>query len=108
MSQFDDVYDEQNRLACLEQNQQILVEQIQHLSNVLTQFFSNQPTPSQPNLNLPQPPPFSGIATQLLEFKMKLFQLLHGNPHTYTTSQTQLCHHVYNVRYMLHHNLYIK
>ena len=38
----------------------------------------------------PQPLLFSGVATELPKFKMKLFQFLHGNPHTYTTSQTQL------------------
>ena len=46
--------------------------------------------PPQPNLNLPAPPSFSGLATDLAEFKMKMVQFLNGNPNTYTTSRTRL------------------
>ena len=90
MSQFDDAIHEQNRVAFLEQNQQILVDQIHHLPNVLSQFSTNQRPPSHPNFNLPQLLPFSEVASELHEFKMKLFQFLHGNPHTYTTPRNQL------------------
>ena len=44
--------------------------------------------PPQPNLNLPAPPSFPGLATEFGEFKMKIVQFLNGNPHTYTTSRT--------------------
>ena len=93
MSQIDSsdlLQTEQNRISFLEQNQQLLVDQIQHLSSVISQVSTNPSPPSHPNLNLPQPPSFSGIASDLPDFKMKLFQFLHGNPHTYTTPQTQL------------------
>ena len=42
--------------------------------------------PPQPNLNLPTPPSFSGLARELPEFKMKMCQFLNGNSHTCTTS----------------------
>ena len=77
---------DQNRLAFFGQNQQHLVDQIKLLSNALSQVSTNQPTLSHPNLNLPQPPPFLGVATELPECKMKLFQILHGTPNTSITS----------------------
>ena len=49
-----------------------------------------QVIPHHPNLNLPIPPNFSGIATDLPEFRMKMTQFLNGNSHIYTTSQIQL------------------
>ena len=53
--------------------------------------------PPQPNLNLPTPPSFSGLATELPEFKMKMCQFLNGYPHTYTTSRTQLLYAGHNL-----------
>ena len=46
--------------------------------------------PLPPNLNLPSPPSFSGLAKDLPEFRMKMTQFINGNPHIYTTSRTQL------------------
>lgn len=82
--------DDQHRIALLEQNQQQLVDEIQRLSQHIS-AASSFPSPSpHPNLKLPQPPPFSGLATELPEFKMKLSQFLRGSPHTYSTSESQL------------------
>ena len=74
-------HDDHSRIAFLERNQQ-------HLSQRQLQRFQNGF--SHPNLNLPQPPSFSEVATNLPGFKMKFFQFLHENPHTYTSSQTHL------------------
>ena len=84
-----------DRIILLEQAQYQLINQLNHfISQPAPPPAPPPPTPqpihSHPNLNLPQPPSFSGIVTDLPEFKMKMFQFLHGNPHTCTTSKTQL------------------
>ena len=48
------------------------------------------PQPLRPNLNLPQPAPFSRLPSELETFKLKLFQFLNGNHNTYTESESQL------------------
>ena len=45
---------------------------------------------TRPNLNLPQPPLFSGIPSELQTFKVKLHQFLKGNHNTYSDSESQL------------------
>ena len=73
-----------------------------HLMTVFTQVSSNPPTPAHPNLNLPQPPPFSGVASELPEFKMKLFQLLHGNPNTYCKGAIRQERHCFRASNHIH------
>ena len=83
-------------------------QSIEHLNRFVSQPATHVPPPPtpppppivippQPNLNIPTPPSFSRLATELPEFKMKMFQLLNGNPHTYTTSRTQLLYAGHNL-----------
>ena len=80
-----DAQDEKNRINYLEQNVQYLINQIQQL-----QSQTQPPLPTRPNLNLPQPPQFSGLPTELPLFKVKLLHHLVGNQSTYHDSNTQL------------------
>ena len=48
------------------------------------------PQALRPNLNLPQPAPFSGLPSELQTYKLKLFEFLIGNHNTYTESESQL------------------
>ena len=90
--QQDQQQQEQNRLFQLGQKIQLLVNEIHHLCNVVARTFSTPPTQSRPNLNLPQPPPFSRVPSELPTFKLNLHQFLRGNNNTYTDSETQLLH----------------
>ena len=72
--------------------------QNQFLMGQQNQNFQNQNFPSQgppqlaprPNLNLPQPKEFTGIATELKTFRHKLVQFLRGNYNTYFDAQSQI------------------
>ena len=77
---------DQARIAFLEQNVNYSTTSIQQLQN-----NDPQPIPQQishPNLNLPQPPPFSGSPSELPIFKLKLIHYLVGNQNTYHDSET--------------------
>ena len=94
MAEFDDAQAAQeidaaqhdrDRVTFLEQNVQYLVNQIQQLQN-----RPPPPSPPRPNLNLPIPPQFSGLPTELPLFKLKLLHYLVGNQATSYDSETQL------------------
>ena len=53
--------------------------------NVHPQYIT--PPPTRPNLNLPEPPRFSGTPSELPSFQLKLCQFLRGNYNTYFDSQ---------------------
>ena len=84
---------DRERILQLEQAQCQLLNQLHHfISQPVAPVPPPPPPPPppivlppQPYLNLPTPPSFSGLATKLPEFKMKMRQFLNGNPHTYTT-----------------------
>ena len=48
------------------------------------------PPPPRPNLNLPTPPPFSGLPSDLRPFKLRVTQFIGANIETYATTQDQL------------------
>ena len=48
------------------------------------------PPPPRPNLNLPTPPSFSGIPSELRPFKLRVTQFIGANIETYATTQDQL------------------
>ena len=83
----DGQYPGVDRLTFLEQNFQNVVIELNCLRNVVAR---SPPQPLRPNLNLPQPSPFSGVPSELQTFKLKLFQFLIGNHNTYTESESQL------------------
>ena len=66
----------------VQQNQQLPIPPIQPIQPPPP---PPPPPPSpQPNLNLPTPPYFSGIPSELIVFRLKLYQYLMGNHNTYT------------------------
>ena len=77
--------DEKDRITYLEQYVQYLINRIQQL-----QSQPPPPLPTRPNLNLPTPPQFFGLPTELPLFKLKLLHYLVGNQFTYHDSETQL------------------
>ena len=76
---------DRERVAYLEQQMQYLVNQVQNL-----QALPPPHAMPPPNLNLPQPPLFSGTQSELPLFKLKLLHFLVGNQTTYHNSETQL------------------
>ena len=95
MSQFDDVIEpnvqEQDRFHLIEEHITFLTSE---LNAVRSQQQPPPPPPPAPfrapNLKLPQPPYFTGISSELPNFKLKLGQFLMGNPSTYSDSPSQL------------------
>ena len=83
----DGQYPGVDHITFLEQNFQNVVNELNHLRNIVARL---PPLPPRPNLNLPQPAPFSGLPSDLQTFKLKLFQYLFGNQNTYTESESQL------------------
>ena len=80
-------------MAELHRLQTAMAQQAQHAQNVQLNQNAPQyvpPPPPRPNLNLPEPPGFSGIPSELPSFKLKLCQFLRGNYNTYFDSQSQL------------------
>ena len=72
------------------QNQFLMGQQNQRFQN---DNFPPQVPPQlapRPNLNLPQPKEFTGLATELKTFKHKLIQFLRGNHNTYFDAQSQI------------------
>ena len=103
MAAFDDALNHQNpqirvpipdpnRLALLEGQFQYLFAEVKHLRGMVNNPPPPPPPPPpfRPNLNLPQPPNFSGTPSELPTFKLKLFQFLMGNHNTYQDSESQL------------------
>ena len=87
-AQQGDVQQEQSRLTFLERYVHFLVNQDQQLQSIATQPPPQQQLP-RPHLNLPQPPPFSRIPSELPLFKLKLLHFLVGNRTTYHDPETQ-------------------
>ena len=81
-------------MAELHRLQSVVAQQQQNAQNIhLNQNVHPQyvpPPPTRPNLNLPEPPRFSGIPSELPSFQLKLCQFLRGNYNTYFDSQSQL------------------
>ena len=103
MAAFDDALNQQNAqlpIPIPDPNRMVFLEgQFQYLfaeGTNLRGMISNPPPPpplpqqSRPNLNLPQPPQFSGTPSELPTFKLKLFQFLMGNHNTYQDFESQL------------------
>ena len=102
------------RMAVLEGHIQTVVSELQRLQTVVAQNAQDNlnaqnarnaevnqnvqqapppppaPLPIRPNLNLPQPPYFSGNPNELPSFKLKLCQFLPGNSQTYFDTESQL------------------
>ena len=87
--QHGDVQPKQSCLSFLEQYVHFLVNQVQRLQSIAIQPPLQQQLP-RPNLNLPQPPPFFGIPSELTLFKLKLLHFLVGNQTTYHDPENQL------------------
>ena len=73
-------------MAELHRLQSLVAQQAQHAQN--SHFTQNDglqyvpPPPLRPNLNLPEPPRFSGTPSELPSFQLKLCQFLRGNFNT--------------------------
>ena len=92
------------RVASLESNMGGVMAELHRLRTAVAQNIQNAqnvpiqqnvpqyvpPPPPRPNLNLPEPPHFSGNPSELPSFKLKLSQFLRGNFNTYFDSQSQL------------------
>ena len=91
---------ERDRVARLESDKNSLRTQFQQMANhvnYLTNQVQNQnplpppaPPPQRRNLNLPDPPKFSGNPSELQSFKVQLCQFMGTNYDTYIDSQTQI------------------
>ena len=79
----------QDRLHALEQQVTYLTHQLQIASQPQPQPPPSPP-PTHPNLNLPTPPYFSGVPSDLVVFRLKLNQFILGNHNTYTDAPSQL------------------
>ena len=81
-----------NRLAFPENEFQHLFNEVHHLRGIVAQAPPAPPPVQQfrPNLNLPTPPHFSGVPSELPTLKLKLFQFLMGNHNTYMDNDSQL------------------
>ena len=89
----------EERFHALEQHITYLTQQVQQNQQLpIPSLPSIQPPPlppppppsPQPNLNLPTPPYFSGIPSELIVFRLKLYQYLMGNHNTYTDDKAQV------------------
>ena len=81
-----------NRMAFLEDQFQYLFAAVTHSRGMVNYPPPPSAAPPQfrPNLNLPQPPQFSGVPDELPTFKLKLFQFLMGNHNTDGDSESLL------------------
>ena len=77
----------QDRFHALEQQVTYLTQQLQIAPQPQPQP-PPPPPPHQPNLNLPTPPYFSGVPSELVVFRLKLNQFILGNPNTYCKGET--------------------
>ena len=75
--------DSANRIHALEQQVTYLTQQLQIAPQPQPQP-PLPPPPTHPNLNLPTPPYFSGVPSELFVFRLKLNQFILGNRNTYT------------------------
>lgn len=77
----------QHQLQQMHMQNQQLIRELNHLRQAhLPRHISPSPPPllpTRPNLNLPQPPDFSGNPLELKTFKIKLIHFLRGNFNTY-------------------------
>ena len=81
-------------MAELHRLQSLVAQQAQHAQNA--HYNQNDglqyvpPPAARPNLNLPEPPRFSGTPSELPSFQLKLCQFLRGNYNTYFDTKSQL------------------
>ena len=82
----------QHQLHQLQIQHQHLIGQFQRMqqNQVQQPVLQHIPPPTRPNLNLPQPPYFSGNPLELTTLKIKLTQFIRGNFNTYFDDQSQL------------------
>ena len=66
-----------------------IANQMNHFLQLQQQNIPNNPPPRR-NLNLPDPPHFSGNPSELQSFKVQLCQYMGANPDIYVDSQTQI------------------
>ena len=87
---------EQNRVAQLERDIQLIQTSFQQQSNEVTylrnlaQHNVAQSIPTQKSLNLPPPPHFSGTPSEIYSFKLRLGQFMSTNNDIYIDSRTQI------------------
>lgn len=88
-----------DRIACLERQITLLTNEVQTMrtqppiSPPLPPTPlppSHQPPPPQPNLNLHAPPTFSGTPSEVLVFRLKVYEYLMENRNIYTTDSSQV------------------
>ena len=77
MAAFDEevMRQDPNRMKYLENHFQHLLNEVHHLRSIVAQPPPPQPQHVRPNLNLPQPPPFSGVPNEFPTFKLKTFSV---------------------------------
>ena len=94
MAAFDEELNRQNpnRMAFVEDQFQNLFAEVTHLRGIVSQPPPPLPPPQQflPDLNLPQPPKFSGVPSELPTFKLKLLQFMMGNHNIYIDGESQI------------------
>ena len=100
MADFDEAFDAQlpnaipipgqDRMAFLENQFQYFYAEVTHLRGVANQPPPPPPQQPRPNLNLPTPPKFFGLPSELPMFKLNLYQFLMGNYTTYGDHESHL------------------
>lgn len=80
----------EQQIQQLQTQVQQLIGQMQHMQPIPNPVPQIIPPPHRPNLNLPQPPFFSGNPLELNTFKIKLTHFLRGNFNTYFDDQSQV------------------
>ena len=83
-----------DRFQALENHDTYLTQQLQNVPQSQPQPLPPPPPPpppsppTQPNLNLPTPPYFSGVPSELIVFRLKLNKYILGNHNTYTNAES--------------------
>ena len=68
-----------HNINLIQQNQYLMGQQNQQFQNAHFPQQNPPPLAPRPNLNLPQPKSFTGIALELVTFKYKVTNYLRGN-----------------------------
>ena len=79
-----------HNINLLQQNQFLMGRQNQNFQNNHLPQQNPPPLAPRPNLNLPQPKAFTGIALELVTFKYKVTNFLRGNYNQYSDHQSQV------------------